>query len=316
MQSIKKLANYILSLPHLPIYLCGHLSPDQDSICSCIALQRLLTTYKLDAKILLKQQDYSIIKWQNVDYKFYDNVQQKNYIFIALDVNDTIRLGDFKSFYDNATIKINIDHHSGNLTFADFVYSDSKSSSTCEIIYKLIEATNKSCLSLTTCQNLYAGIMTDTNCFTRRLTNKTLSIAQSLINKGVDYQLINSQTLWQRTKEEIICTGQLAKEIKDKKHFKYVVCDKSSYPFNQLSNNDLTKKVAEDLRKLDNLDIFVFLIMQEDKVVAKVMSKSKEIASDIACLFGGGGHKKEAGFTTSLSIKQIVNTIDNYLKTN
>lgn len=348
MCKIEELKEKLLFLPDLPIFIAGHKNPDQDSIGSCLCLCRFLRHFKKDAWVLLKKEEKSLVLWQNIDDLVVKNIDdflktiqsnqnvvknekkdinlnindlnvskisgQKKYIFIALDLNDLSRLDNHQDEYLNATLKLNIDHHQGNSTNADFVFSCDKESSTCEILFKLIEKTDKSLLTLDNCENLYCGILTDTNCFSRRITKRTFDIAQQLINLGVDYYKLNRLVLWGRTVDELVCSGLLAQSIVDEKTFHYVVCDKTKTPMCNLSQSVLVKKVAEDLRKIDGINILVFLIDYKDKFVAKVMTNDCEIADKISSQFaGGGGHKKEAGFTTTLSIQEILSTISAYI---
>lgn len=347
MCKIEELKEKLLSLPDLPIFIAGHKNPDQDSIGSCLCLCRFLRHFKKDAWVLFKKEEKSLVLWQNIDDLVVEsindvlnlkqvlqksrkasklnknnnilstncsNTSQNDYIFIALDLNDLSRLDNHQDEYLNATLKLNIDHHQGNSTNADFVFSCDKESSTCEILFKLIEKTDKSLLTLDNCENLYCGILTDTNCFSRRITKRTFDIAQQLINLGVDYYKLNRLVFWRRTVDELVCSGLLAQSIVDEKTFHYVVCDKDKRPMSNLSQSVLVKKVAEDLRKIDGINILVFLIDYKDKFVAKVMTNDCEIADKISSQFaGGGGHKKEAGFTTTLSLQEILSTISTYI---
>ena len=118
------------------------------------------------------------------DYSFIcSDIQENDYVFIALDVNDKKRLGKYNDGYKNASIKINIDHHQGNDMDADYTLSSPGKSSTCELIYDLFGSD----IDMTIASYLYSGIMNDTNGFKRRISSRTLSIAQELINYGVDY---------------------------------------------------------------------------------------------------------------------------------
>ena len=317
MFKISRLINVLKSLDKaVPVYIAGHTSPDQDSINSCLSLKYLLEDMGLDAYVLLSSSDKNILSWQEHVEEVSNAVTHENYVFIALDLNDTKRLGEFENAYRHAKLTINIDHHNNNTTNANYVFSSSTSSSTCEIIYNLICHSNKNLIDTRLASYIYAGIMTDTNCFSRRITSKTLKIVANLINKNIDYAYINRSTLWKRTKDEIIATGKLAEEIKEKNNFKYVIVDKTLPLFSNISLNDLTKKVAEDLRRLNDLDIFVMLINFGDKITSKVMTFTLPIADKIATLFGGGGHKKEAGFTTNLDENTILKQIEEFLNKN
>lgn len=347
MCKIEELKEKLLSLPDLPIFIAGHKNPDQDSIGSCLVLCRFLRSFKKQAWVLLNPDEKSIVSWQNIDNlvvkNIFDILKAKNnrkndkntsndnkldlcglksdkkyiqndYIFIALDLNDLSMFDNHQDEFLNATLTLNIDHHQANTTNANFIFSNDKASSTCEILFELIEKTDKSLLTLDTCENLYCGILTDTNCFSRRITNKTFIIAQQLINLGVDYYKLNRLVLWGRTVDELVCSGLLAQNIVNAGNFHYVVCDKTKSPMCNLSQSVLVKKVAEDLRKIDGINILVFLIDYKDKFVAKVMTNDCEIADKISSEFsGGGGHKKEAGFTTTLPLKTILSTISAYI---
>ncbi len=304
----------VLNEINLPIYITGHKNPDFDSISSCLALATYLNSLNKSVNVLLKKEDENIV-FNKDDLKFIKNeVNAKNYCLIILDLNEISRLGQFDKEFNNASLTINIDHHMGNATKANYVFSKPKISSTCEIIYNIIYISNKKLLEdKNLCQNIYLGIMTDTNCFTRRLTNKTLFIAQKLINKGVNYFYLNQQTLWKRSKSELQAVGELCSKIQENRFFKYVIVDKSIPPFKDLDLNSLTKKVAEDLRRLEYLDIFVFIVLKEKNfITGKIMTNNCEIADKLASLLGGGGHKKEAGFTCNFTVSQILEKLSTY----
>ena len=97
--------------------------------------------------------------------------------------------------------------------------------------------------------------------------------------------------------------------------FHYVIVDMDDDKYNKLTFNQITKRIAEDLRTIEDLDIFVILIKYNGYIRAKTMSNKSECAHIIASLFGGGGHKKEAGFMIENStIENIIETIKEYIK--
>lgn len=300
---------------NIPIFICGHINPDYDCIGSSFALAKLFSYLNKEVFILLDKEDTQLILDKKDSCFVKDKINYKKYVFICVDLNDCERLGKYKDSYQSATIKINIDHHIGNSTKADYILSKNEMSSTCEIIYNLINKINKKILEQSLCEYLYAGIITDTNCLTRRLTNKTLEITQDLINRGARYKYINQLTLWKRSKEELKTLGKLAKKIKTNKYFSYVIVNKKYCK--KLSLNSLTKKIAEDLRKMNNVNILVFLVKNKDrKTTGKIMTNTCEIAMNLCELFGGGGHKNEAGFTTYENPKQIIEKLLNYFNKN
>ena len=296
---------------NLPIYLAGHLTPDQDSICSCLALAEFLNANNKKVKVLIKDEDKEIIAWHK-DTKFLvNNITDKTYAFVALDMNQKNRLGIYEQDFDKAQITFNIDHHENNKYEAVYTLSNSNMSSTCEMIYNLI-CFDKTNLTKDVCTYLYSGILNDTNCFSRRLTNKTLSISQKLINLGIDYQDIIKKTFTTCPLYQLKALAEIANNLKYD-GFYYAVIDKEKEEFKNLTHNQIVKKLAEEVRKVDTIDNLVFLIKEGSSIKAKVMTNTSDNANKIAELFGGGGHKREAGFTTTENIKSIIEKIKNYI---
>lgn len=310
MISNKNIVDVFLDLDK-PIYICGHKNPDQDSLGSCIALCLFLRKLNKKAYVLLKKEDEKECNIIKFDF-FVDKIEKTDYVFVAMDLNEISRLGDYGKDYLKAKIKINIDHHIKNSTNADYILSNDKESSTCEMVYKIITKFDKKLLTRDMAKVLYAGIYTDTNCLSRRLTNRTLSIIQSLIRNKIDYETINKKTLLRRSLEEVKLTGILAGKIENKNNFCVVKLDKKDTP---LTLNSLTKKVAEDLRKIEDLPStnLLFLVVIDDKITGKIMTQNGS-AEGLCSLLGGGGHKNEAGFTTNKTYEEIIKIAENYYK--
>ena len=314
MNKFSYMRNILLSLEDYPIYIAGHIKPDQDSVCSGLALARWLNSFGKSAKVLLKKGDESIIDWINDDGFITFEVTDENYNFIALDVNEMNRLGIFYEDFKKAKYSINIDHHQGNLYEADKTLSIPGISSTCEIIYEIIKPKKDEELSLKICEELYSGMMNDTNCFSRRLSNNTLKIAQILINRGIDYQNIIKKTFSNRTMYQFKALAKIVSEMQYD-GFYYAVVDKSIEEFKELTHNQIVKQIAEELRKIEGIDLLVILIKDKGTIVGKVMTNISENANKIAELMGGGGHKKEAGFSISdIEVSDIIRKIKEYIK--
>lgn len=314
MNKYKKIKTEILSLNELPIYIAGHIKPDQDSICSCLALAEWLSLNKKTAYVLVKSGDENLIDWFGGSNLIKNKIDDEKYNFIALDLNDMTRLGDFYEGFKSANYSINIDHHQGNDYQANLTISQPNMSSTCEIIYEIIKSEKIAQLKKSICELLYSGMMNDTNCFSRRLSKNTMKIAQNLINCGVDYARIIKQTYSSRTLYSFKALAKIVSEINVKDGIYYSVIDKNLPEFSSLTHNQIVKQIAEDIRKIDSIDIYIMMIKTDDTIVGKVMTNISESACDIATMLGGGGHKKEAGFTIkNVMPNDIINKISNFL---
>ena len=213
MLNFKTMREVLSSLNNFPIYIAGHIKPDQDSVCSCLALAKWLNKNGKNAKVLLNMADFQIINWQGGSDLITDKVVHEKYCFIALDVNEMKRLGEFYEDFKKAQLTINIDHHQGNDCEADYVFSRSELSSTCEIIYQITRPRNRDLLDVSFYELIYSGMMNDTNCFSRRLSKRTLAIAQKVINKGVDYSNIIKQTFSNRSLYQYKALAKIVNEM-------------------------------------------------------------------------------------------------------
>jgi len=307
---------FLKKLHELPeqktVYICGHTNPDMDSIGSCFALANYLLTLRKNVKILLNEKDFSIAEDLENKELLTNEITEQEFNFIMVDCNEKKRLKNFENNFDKAQFKLNIDHHEDNKDESNFSFSISEASSTCELIFKVLSQDKNFKLSKEIAKNLYLGMMTDTNCFQRRLGNETLIIAQKLINMNINHEELIKKYFLSRTMTEIKAFSKLVNDLKFDT-FYYVVADKEQEPYKNLSHNSFVKKIAEDMRKIDAIDVLVFLIKDKNIYTAKTMSNKSNNADKISALFGGGGHKKEAGFTTDLPLETIVEKIKNYL---
>lgn len=299
-----------------PIYIAGHINPDNDSIGSCLTLGLALKKLGKEVYVLLEEKDKEILAVHKDHSLVTSEVIHDTYSFIANDLNETYRLGRYEEYFHKAKYTINIDHHQGNLTNADTIVSRPDLSSTCEIIYNLICIINRELLDNNIRESLYAGIMTDTGCFARRLSPNTLNIAQELINSGIDYEGIIRRAYSHRTMYELKALSKLVDNIQFDA-FHYVVMDKTLPEFQDLSHNQIVKTIAEEIRKIEGIDIFLLIIKTGNNLHTKCMSNISKNANKIAELFGGGGHKGEAGFSSDkYSVDEVISTTKQFILNN
>ena len=67
MNKFKKAYEALVSLNNLPIYIAGHLKPDQDSVGSCLALAEFLKTKGKEVYVLIEEKDKDVLSWKG-DY--------------------------------------------------------------------------------------------------------------------------------------------------------------------------------------------------------------------------------------------------------
>ena len=131
-------------------------------------------------------------------------------LFICTDFNDPKRIGPMgEKMLANPAKKILIDHHLNPTDFADEVHSHPEASSSCEIVYQLINDANGDAPlndAIATC--IYTGLMTDTGNFSYNSTRAELyDIIAALLRAGVKKDEIYNAVFNQYSTDRVRLTG-------------------------------------------------------------------------------------------------------------
>ena len=131
-------------------------------------------------------------------------------LFICTDFNDPKRIGPMgEKMLANPCPKILIDHHLNPTDFADEVHSHPEASSSCEIVYQLINDANGDAPlndAIATC--IYTGLMTDTGNFSYNSTRAELyDIIAALLRAGVQKDEIYNAVFNQYSTDRVRLTG-------------------------------------------------------------------------------------------------------------
>lgn len=314
MSSYEEIKKVIEKIPNnQPIIIAGHENADMDSIGASLSIAYFLEKLgKKDLTVLLAEKDMYKIRWFNQNKFLAQYTQKSNYVFIMVDLNRKERLSEFESYFDNASLTINIDHHESNKQEAKYILEDATISSTCEIIFNIFNQfdckLDKNIASL-----LYAGILTDTSGFSHRLTHKTLYIASKLLEYKIDYQYITKKTFLERTMPEIKALSKILDNI----HydiFHYVIMDRKDIIFRDLEYSLLFKKMVPILKNIEGIDVIGIFLIDDNKVFGEFKANADIDISKLAIQLGGGGHKKSAGFTSTLPLEKVLEISKDYIK--
>ena len=199
-EKIKKLEELINESEN--IVIIPHTSPDGDAIGSCLALFNMLNSVNKSCYVISPNKAPDFLNWtpgyNNIIY--FDSDEEKcresllnSDLIFTLDFNDLNRIGELNEFVKKSGSKIvMIDHHQNPKDYADLVFSEPETGSTCELLYEIFESIgfeDKLNKDISSC--LYLGIMTDTGSFQfPSVTSRTHEIISNLFNKKIDHNLI------------------------------------------------------------------------------------------------------------------------------
>ena len=314
MNSYEEIKNIIQNISNeKPIIIAGHENADLDSIGSSLALAFLLEkNKKKDISILLSEKDLYKIAWFDNKRLISSNIKKNNYVFIMVDLNRKGRLGEFENYFDRADLTINIDHHEKNKNESTYTISDPDISSTCEMIFNLIKQFNCP-LDKDIATMLYAGVLTDTAGFSIRMTPNTFNILSELLTYGIDYEYITKKSYLERTQLEISALSEMISNIKFD-IFHYIIIDKKNPIFKDLEYSQLFKKMFPILRNIKEVKVLGIFLIDNENVYGEFKSNVDIDVSELARVFGGGGHRRSAGFTSILDINNILDISKKYIK--
>lgn len=301
------------------IGISGHENPDGDCAGSSCGLGLYLRKVLPDAQIdiyldPMKESLAANIPGSDTVIHEVTGKEEKYDAFFMLD-SIPERAGAPEKLYREADLRINIDHHRTNQGSADaHCHIDAHASSTCEMIYDLIE---KEQIDVDIARALYVGMVTDTGVFQYSSTSEsTMRAAGHLISFGFDFPAVVRQVFFERTSLETKLLGTALAESQTALGGKYIYCSFDRQLLDQIGakRKDLDS-ISAQLLLTQGADCSAFFHETEPGVWRASM-RSNQIAdvSKVASMFGGGGHTRAAGCTITTGIGEAMKTIEKELE--
>lgn len=300
------------------IAVAGHVSPDGDAVGSSCALAMALTKKGKKVKLFLEEVQNKLKNIPYTDKIIHDEPKDEFDLFISLDCGDEQRLGEVAKLI-KTTYSINIDHHVSNTYFGKMNYVDSNSSSTSELIYRLLYGWCE--LDKNIAYALYAGILFDTGCFKHTSTSPyTMQVAGELMTYNIPFTKIQEQLFYSRSQIEVKLLSAALYNMK------FDCADRLAY--SKLSRDEIkncggTSKDVDSIisfiKNIDGVDAAAFFYEKgKDEIKASMRSNEAADVCKIAQKFGGGGHIRASGCTLHGSfddeMKKVITELRNALE--
>jgi len=316
------------------IILIPHSSPDADALGSCLALYHFFKS-KNEVNIISPNEYTEILNFlpgsENVlnyerDKEKCENIIDKGDVIFTLDFNSLGRARNLSSLISKSSATtIMIDHHENPDNYADITISNSKMSSTCEMVYDFICSIDKSIIDNKIATCIYTGIVADTGSFRfPSTTSKTLKVGSELINHGVNvteiFEKLHNNFQFNRLK-------LLGSTINNFKKISGLPVVYTSITDNDQKVNNFKKGDSEGFVNfgLSVADILcsVLFIEKKDEGLIKISFRSKgdfKVNIFASKYFNGGGHEHASGGISRLSLKEtekkFIKDIKKYIKEN
>lgn len=288
------------------VIIMGHLRPDFDSIASNIGIAKLVQNFGKEYCIVADKEDKSISKiietiahFPEYDTVFVDAVYAQELLTpdTLVIITDASNPDIFaaRGVYDNASKVIVIDHHAIKETLGDQVLQpsniDPTASSASELVCEILELSMApNALRPEEAQVLLAGILLDTQFFSRDTGTRTYSACIFLKNAGADAG--KAKNLFKSDKDQFLTVGKIEQNM-EIYHDRFAIATYSESVDPQ--NKVTASKAAEGMVDIDGINASFVLYTLDNGVNLSARSDGSINVINIAKALGGGGHFQSAG---------------------
>lgn len=298
------------------IVILTHENPDGDAIGTGLALYNSLKQMGKQPDIIIPEYPRTFEFLPGSDEIKKESNVEKYDLAISVDCATIKMLNGFASYFENAKVKMSIDHHSTNTMFGDLNYVSPDAPACAQILLVVLEYFKVDITKdIGTC--ILTGIITDTGGFKYSgVTSETFEFVAWLLNKGINVSKIYRKVLQTKTRANFelnrIATNRLEFLEDGKVAFTYIT--KEDEEKVGAENGD-HEGIVETGRDIEGVEVSIF-IRQTDKG-CKISMRSNEYVnvSDVCLLLGGGGHIHAAGVTLQCTIEQAKEKILRQIKT-
>ena len=278
------------------ILLVGHKNPDADTVgCLTAMIEYLKGMNKSYAAfvddVLPKNLEYLKYSYEiSNDRKVLDD----NFgLVISLDCSD-VKYSGVEEYLRGAIV--NIDHHSSDYGQINIV--DIGASSTSMILYDIFKIWGVK-ISNDMATSLLAGVIVDTYSFSNSATSEwSLELSAELIELGGKYGVVSRELYENKSRQSLRLWSRVLSRLRKN--------DRLNVAYSVVLADDIEEIGQEGTEGMSNFfsqmkEARITIILKEYgngeiKVSMRAVDDKLNVA-EFARMFGGGGHKKAAGFT-------------------
>jgi len=303
------------------ILLINHIRMDPDAFGSLTAFYYILKKLNKNVKAINDENKPESFVFLDKNQIFEPNLDLKEFnpdLIISFDAASIGQLWEIyknnENIFNNTNFVV-IDHHITNLGFGTLNIIDTKSSSTCELVFKILETFNWTWyITPKIATLLNAWILTDTNMYYNQNTSSTtLETAAKLLKLWSDFRTPIFEFFKKKSFEKTKLFWIALEKIK--KEWKIIYTSLLEKDFKKVWTTDQdTNWIIDMMINIDWVEI-AFIVYSLNKWWNKASFRSKEFNVWEFCKkFGWGWHRLAAWFSSEDSQEKIVEKILNELK--
>jgi phosphoesterase RecJ-like protein len=295
--------------------LATHENIDGDALGSLVATQGLLRALGKDSLMFLGPNEFPLPN----EYSFFEldglissppeDIAQRTAIFLDcgnIDRNSAAVLRDGAHL-------LNIDHHHDNTLFGSVNHVVADASCTAEIVWDLMGDLGVA-PTRPIAEALYVGLITDTGRFMYESTGpKAHEMAAQLITAGVDVQGVYRRLFEDVPMAKLELLALALGQIQRFDGGSLTLVALSAQDFNKAAaQTSHSEGIIDHLRAVESTKVAALvreLLDPERRGQRKVSLRATDDAVDVSAIAraqGGGGHRRAAGFSTTLAVDELI----------
>jgi phosphoesterase RecJ-like protein len=295
--------------------LATHENPDGDAIGSLVGMQGLLSALGKDTFMFISPSElplpheYDLFDLSGLIQEPPSDIAERTVVF--LDCGNIDR--NSASVLRDGAHLLNIDHHHDNTRFGTLNHVVPVASCTAEIVWDLMHGLELG-LTREVAEALYVGLITDTGRFMYENTGPRAHLmAAELIEAGVDVAAINHRLYedMPQAKLDLLALALGRVQRFDSGELTLVSLAASDFDLAGADGSH-SEGIIDQLRALRGTKVAVLvreLSSGERKGQHKVSLRATDDDVDVSIIAraqGGGGHRRAAGFSTTLEADELI----------
>ena len=289
--------------------LISHISPDGDTVGAALALRLAFLAIGKEVDVICDgEADQTLGYLPGVEAMIRPEEAGGVYdAAIAVDVSDRRLLGKAERVFDSAAVRLVIDHHGTNDGYGDCDYIRGGECACCVLAYEAIEAMGvRMTGEMATC--LMTGLSTDTGHFMYPYTTPhAFEVAGRLRAAGADVSDITRRLYRTQPRELVELTRIAYRKLRFELGGRVGVIELTTQELQQAGcAANQTGGLVNKALEVEGVRMAILATQREEGVKLSLRAVEPDTVSDIAKVFGGGGHAQAAGCTIDAPMEQAV----------
>lgn len=296
------------------IVVVAHVYPDADTIGAGLALAQVAAAAGKQVQVSFAAPDALPESLATLPGGHLlvapDTVRRDPDLVVTVDIPSVNRLGSLSELTVDAREVLVIDHHASNTLFGTANFVDPKADSTTMLIAELLDAWDKP-IDEAVAHCLYAGLTTDTGSFrwasarAHRLASRLLDIGVD--NAGISRALMDTHPFaWLPMLSRVLGSARLIDAAADGRGLVYAVVPHEEWA---KARPEEVESIVDIVRTTAQAEVAaVFKEIEPAHWSVSMRSKTLDVSA-VAGTFGGGGHRKAAGYSATGSADDVVTAL-------